>query len=86
MRDGDEFELTIDDEGRFVWKATLSEGEPVEISGEYGLDGDIIELASPEDGTMVARVVSGGADAFQFILLGGPPSDEGLEFRRVAAE
>ena len=40
-------------------------------------------LESEDQGSMVGRVTSGGADQFQFVSTGGPPNDKGLAFRRV---
>jgi predicted Zn-dependent protease len=82
-RDGNQFELTIDEEGDFVWQVTFPEGDPVKITGQYGMEGNVLLLESPDDGTMAARVVSGGADEFQFVLAGSPPDDDGLSFNRA---
>jgi tetratricopeptide (TPR) repeat protein len=82
-RDGDAFELSIDAESKFAWKATPKGKPPVTLSGAVTTAGDAMLLASKDQGTMAAQVKSGGADQFQFIAAGSPPGDPGLSFQRV---
>ncbi len=82
-REGDAFELRVDDDAAFVWKVTPKSGAPVEITGPLVATSDKLILESQDQGTMVANVTSLGADAFQFVAAGGPPDDEGLTFKRV---
>jgi hypothetical protein len=82
-RDGDAFELSIDADSRFTWKATPKGKPTVTLSGTMTATGDALLLESKEQGTMAAQVKSGGADQFQFIAAGSPPDDKGLSFQRV---
>jgi len=83
VRDGDVFELTIGEEGQFTWKATPKGSDPVSLSGQTATTADTLILESGDQGTMVARVKSGGPDKFQFVATGSPPNDPGLTFERV---
>jgi hypothetical protein len=82
-RDGNAFDLTIDDQGQFTWKATPKGKEPTTISGPYSVTDSALLMESGDQGTMAGRVTSGGPDQFQFVIAGGPPGDTGLTFKRV---
>ncbi|MFZ5833035.1 MAG: tetratricopeptide repeat protein [Planctomycetota bacterium] len=82
-RDGSVFELSIDENSQFTWKAATKDQQPVTLSGTLTAAGDAIALQSEEQGTMIAQVKSGGADQFQFVAAGSPPDDAGLTFKRV---
>lgn len=82
-RSGDVFELTIDEEGGFTWKATPKGKDAISVAGTVSTTSDTLVLDSKEQGSMVGRVTAGGADKFQFVSAGSPPDDKGLEFARV---
>jgi Flp pilus assembly protein TadD len=82
-RDGDTFELSIDENSQFTWKATPTGKPTVTLTGTMSVANDGILLQSKDQGTMAAQVTSGGADQFQFIAAGSPPDDKGLSFQRV---
>jgi hypothetical protein len=82
-RDGNAFDLIIDDQGQFTWKATPKGKEPTTISGPYEVTAGALVMESDDQGTMAGRVTSGGPDQFQFVIAGGPPGDTGLTFKRV---
>jgi predicted Zn-dependent protease len=82
-REGDTFELHVGEEADFVWKVTPKSGQPVEIAGPLAATNDTLVLESKDQGTMVAKVTSAGADEFQFVISGSPPDDKGLTFKRV---
>ena len=82
-RDGNAFDLTIDDQGQFTWKAMPKGKEPTTISGQYAVTGSALVMEGGDQGTMAGRVTSGGPDQFQFVIAGGPPGDTGLTFKRV---
>ena len=48
------------------------------------LANNILVLEQSEGQAMVGRLVPADDDAFNFTLIGGPPGDEGLDFRRRA--
>ena len=82
-RDGNRFELAIDEQGEFTWKFLPQDQEPSTIAGQYGVTGNALVMDGGEQGTLVGRVASGGPDRFQFALAGSPPDDPGLTFQRV---
>ena len=75
--------LEVGEDSKFTWAAIPDGQQRVTITGQVATTGDSLMLESPDQGTMVGRVESGGPDKFQFILAGGPPDDEGLSFERV---
>ena len=85
-QEGNKFELTIDEAGKFTWKATPQGKQAMTVSGNYSVAGDALLLESADQGTMAGRVTSGGPDRFQFLMPGGPPSDKGLAFERINAD
>jgi tetratricopeptide (TPR) repeat protein len=82
-RDGDVFELTVDENNQFTWKATPKDKPTIALAGTLAAAGDAILLQSKDQGTMAAEVKSDGADQFQFVAAGSPPGDKGLLFQRV---
>jgi tetratricopeptide (TPR) repeat protein len=82
-RDGDAFDLSIDENNQFTWKATPKGKPPITLAGTLAVTGDAILLQSKDQGTMVAQVKSDGTNQFQFIAAGSPPDDKGLAFQRV---
>ena len=83
QRNGDAFELSVDDNNQFTWKAVPKGKPPITLAGTLAVAGDSLLLQSKDQGTMVAQVKSAGADQFQFIAAGSPPDDKGLSFQRV---
>ena len=82
-RNSDAFDLSIDENNQFTWKAAPKGQPPVTLTGTMAVAGDAILLQSKDQGTMAAQVKSAGADQFQFIAAGSPPNDPGLSFQRV---
>lgn len=80
--DGNKFELKIDENGQFAWKAVPAGGKEVSLTGPYAVNGDVLSLESKDQGVMAAQVKSQGADSFQFVPVGSPPGDKGLTFTR----
>jgi tetratricopeptide (TPR) repeat protein len=83
QRNGDVFELSIDDNNQFTWKAAPKGKPPITLAGTVAVAGNAILLESKDQGTMAAQVKSDGADQFQFVAAGSPPDDKGLSFQRV---
>ena len=79
---GDAIELTITEDSRFTWKAMPANRPPVEISGTIETARDAIALVSEAAGTMAGKVVSKGADAFEFTLSGAPADAPPIAFER----
>ena len=82
-RDGNVFDLTIDNKSQFTWKATPKGKAPITLSGAVTASSDMLVLESKDQGSMVGRVTSGGPDKFQFVSTAGPPNDKGLTFQRI---
>jgi tetratricopeptide (TPR) repeat protein len=75
--------LTVTEDSQYIWKAT-PEGKPaIEIKGNLIASSDAIVLENEEQGSMIGRVTSGGADKFTFTLRGMPEDEPGLAFERV---
>ena len=83
-RDGSRFHLTITEDGKFQWKAKPEGQAEITLSGNTSASSDMLILESGDQGSMVARVASGGPDEFQFLAVDGPPGDPGLTFKRSA--
>jgi tetratricopeptide (TPR) repeat protein len=79
--DGSTFDLTLDKEGTFTWKYA-GNGQDNSLKGKYTLAKDLLILEPDSGGAMIGRV-SGVADGqFHFQLVGGPPGDPGLTFKK----
>jgi hypothetical protein len=76
-------ELTITEDSKFTWKATMPKQPPKELQGSLGVSGDSLSLETEKAGSMVGQVKSGGADKFTFRMQGMLPTDPGLVFERV---
>ena len=74
--------LTITEDSKFTWKATPAGRPPVELSGTVETARDAIALNTEKAGSMVGKVQSKGADAFDFTLVGAPKEAKPLEFQR----
>ena len=82
-RDGNVFELTVDESGKFIWKATPKGKQPLTIDGNLTTTSDMLILESKDQGSMVGNVTPGGPNQFQFVSTGSPPGDKGLTFKRT---
>lgn len=78
----DSIELTVNEDFSFTWKATPKGQQSVELTGTISTSADAIALESEKAGTMVAKVKSQGADAFEFSLAGAPQEAPPLRFER----
>ena len=79
--DGSTFALMLDNEGAFTWKYA-GNGQDNSLKGKYTLAKDLLILEPDTGGAMVGRV-SGTVDGqFHFQLVGGPPGDPGLTFKK----
>ena len=78
----DTVELTVKEDFSFTWKATPKGKDAVELSGTMSTSADAIALESERAGTMLAKVKSQGADAFEFALVGAPKDAKPLVFQR----
>jgi tetratricopeptide (TPR) repeat protein len=79
--DGSTFALTLDNEGAFTWKYS-SNGQDNSLKGKYTLAKDLLILEPDTGGAMIGRVNSAADGQFHFQLVGGPPGDPGLTFKK----
>jgi tetratricopeptide (TPR) repeat protein len=75
---GAEFQVSLQDNGQFVWNANDNK-----ISGQYELNGQTLVLDGGKNESLVGHLTSEGRDRFHFKLLGSPAEDPGLEFERA---
>lgn len=78
-----QFDLSLSDDGKFQWKSVAQGQKPVELSGDYSLNNEVLLLESGNQGTMVAKLTPKDADHFQFQPADSPPGDQGLNFARA---
>jgi tetratricopeptide (TPR) repeat protein len=79
--DGSKFDLTLSSDSHFVW--TFSQGDrKEELSGEYSTEGNLLILEPEDSGTMIGKVQLDGNEKFNFRVVGAPPEDKGLVFKR----
>jgi hypothetical protein len=76
-------ELSITEESKFTWKATMPNQPVKELEGTLSASADTLSLDTEKAGSMVGSVKSGGADKFTFLMQGMLPTDPGLVFERV---
>ncbi len=83
-RDGSTFELSLDDRGRFVWRAARQGKATATVSGAYAVSGDTLTLKAEDRPPLRTSVTELSPDSFRLKIVGGIPGDPGLGFRRVA--
>ncbi len=83
-RDGSTFELSLDDRGRFVWRAARQGKATAIVSGAYAVSGDRLTLKAEDRPPLRTSVTELSPDSFRLRIVGGIPGDPGLGFRRVA--
>ncbi len=77
--DGSVFTLDFAPNKTYTWNFTR-QGQVQTISGNYTLAAATLTLQGPNNGSMVAQVITDGADRFRFKPLQGPSDDPGLTF------
>jgi hypothetical protein len=55
------------------------------MEGDFSYGNGMLTLLQPGGGTLVAQVAAQSDGRLRFRLVGGPPSEAGLDFRRTAA-
>ena len=77
---GPNIDLQLKDDGKFTW--TVGQGEKANVlTGEFSLGGDKLAL-QPEQGGPMMGTVTMNEGKFNFRIVGAPPGDQGLQFRR----
>jgi len=78
--DGSAVELALSPDSKFTWKYTR-EGKTNEFSGTYTVANNLLVLQQSPQEVMVGRIEPTAEKGFRFVLIGGPPDDEGLTFK-----
>ena len=79
--DNANFALTLTDKGEFTWAYTAG-GKETKVSGVYALEGADLALEPDEGGVMLATITPPQNGALHFQVVGSPPDDKGLDFRK----
>jgi hypothetical protein len=78
--DDSKFELTLTKEATFTWKFSSKQQPEQAFSGKYTVEGNVLALERKDGGSLIGEVSPGGANEFNFRLVGAPPEDKGLDF------
>jgi tetratricopeptide (TPR) repeat protein len=63
-------------------KRFVANRSPQEFGGTYTVEKNVLALQRKNGGSLIAEVIPGGDNKFNFKLLGGPADDPGLAFSR----
>ncbi len=75
------YELVFTDKNTFRW--TFEEkGKPTTVEGVFAIDGNTLAMQPDAGGTMAAELTNVKGNAFHFAVVGAPPGDKGLDFRK----
>ncbi|HEY2159231.1 MAG TPA: tetratricopeptide repeat protein, partial [Isosphaeraceae bacterium] len=85
-RDGSTFDLTLDDRGRFLWRAARDGKATANLSGAYTLSGDTLTLRAEDRPPLRVSVTESTPDSFRWKPAGDTHGDPGLGFRRVVPQ
>lgn len=78
------FSLDLKQDGTFTWTYTQN-NKPQTVNGVYALDKNVIAMEPDSGGSMLAELTKPDAGQFSFQLMGAPPDDPGLKFKKAAA-
>lgn len=73
--------LTLSNDGNFTWDYTKA-GKSDGFAGQYSMNDDGLLVLDSKDAQMVATVAMPADDTLKFIIAGGPPGDQGLQFKK----
>jgi tetratricopeptide (TPR) repeat protein len=76
-------DLSIDEESKFVWKATESGKPSVELAGDFGTNGSAVLMETTDKGSLGGTVKSINADEWILNPPGATDDTAGLKFKRV---
>ena len=78
---GGTIDLSLTADGKFKWTHARP-NKTQSFDGKYQLAGNTLVLEYSNTGSMVGRVNSDRENHFSFKMVGGPPNDPGLAFRK----
>ena len=76
-------ELTITEDSTFSWKATEMGKPSIELSGDFGTNGDAILMETSDKGSLGGTVKSLNSDEWVMNPPGATDDNAGLKFKRV---
>lgn len=77
---GPTFTLNLTQDSKFTWMFEQG-GKKEEFGGKYSVDGAVLVLERT-DGAQMPGLITLTGNGFNFKLYGGPPDDQGLDFRQ----
>ena len=76
--------MTITEDSTFTWKATEMGKPAVELSGDFGTNGDAVLMETSDKGSLGGTVKSLNSDEWVLNPPGGTAAENaGLKFKRV---
>jgi len=75
------FELKLTDKKTFSWTYD-DKGKTTTVEGVYAVDGNTLAMEPDAGGTMAAELTKLTGSGFHFAVVGAPPGDKGLDFKK----
>ena len=80
--DGSTFDLNLTNTATFTWSFAQKGQAAQSFGGTYTVEGNVLALQRKDGGALIAEIKPGGADKFNFKMMGAPAEDKGLEFQK----
>lgn len=80
--DGGSIGLKINGDGSFIWTIEDKAGKKDSFDGNFTLDEDLMALNRKSGGALMGRLTALSEKSFLFKMVGGPPNDPGLTFKK----
>lgn len=79
---GEQYQMSLDDKGKFVWKFTAANGKSQEVKGVYAVEKDgVLALEMNDEGTLLAQLDVKG-EKMDFYMLGDTQGGQPLHFAK----
>ncbi|HET9396092.1 MAG TPA: hypothetical protein VFO36_08550, partial [Nitrospiraceae bacterium] len=75
------FELKLTDQSTFSWSFDDG-GKKTTVEGVFAIEGNTLAMEPDAGGQMAAELTKLTGSGFHFAVVGSPPGDKGLEFRK----
>ncbi len=79
--DKSKFNLSLTAQNTFTWSFE-DDGKTTTVSGVFAVEDNTLAMQPDAGGTMVAELTNVKDGAFHFAVVGAPPGDQGLDFRK----
>ena len=79
---GGKIGLVIKADGTFTWTVESKDGKKDSFGGTFTLDENLMVLNRSGGGALMGRVTALAENSFLFKMVGGPPNDQGLTFKK----